>query len=342
MSQNIFSSINPSTTSGSQLATLLNNFKDAVVSGMSGTSRPSELTAGGFWVDTSLVGYLLLKIYDGVSDITMVTVNLSSGTASLGGSDSIFEIQKSSDDDISPILSLFKKRIAGTGQVTNGDGLGKIEFDGFNDASTQINVANLEVEMIEPLTNSAKGSALRYSSAASGSGAVVETVTIKNLNLGLTENNPEEKLHLNGKILVETQSADDVAATIKLRKGRAEGAVLSGDGLGSLQSTAYDTTAAGFVVSEIKTSATENHSPTNKGSKIVISTTDVGAATPSEVLVLKDFAQFKKVLALAEMQIGPGDANVDGNFRFVIVGGKLQLQSRTSGVWNMCQEWEQL
>ena len=56
MSSSIWGTIVPSTTSGNQLAVYLNDFKAAVVSGFSGTSRPAQLEAGGYWIDTTLEG----------------------------------------------------------------------------------------------------------------------------------------------------------------------------------------------------------------------------------------------------------------------------------------------
>ena len=77
MSQAIWDSIVPTITSGNQLATLLNNFKDAVVSGLSGATRPSQLQAGGTWVDTSAdaSGIWKFRLYDGSQDVEVFTIN---------------------------------------------------------------------------------------------------------------------------------------------------------------------------------------------------------------------------------------------------------------------------
>ena len=81
MSQNIFSNINPSATSGNDLATILNDFKDAVASGFSGTARPANLQAGGYWVDTTLAPTpdFLWKymMWTGTTDILVFTLNIN-------------------------------------------------------------------------------------------------------------------------------------------------------------------------------------------------------------------------------------------------------------------------
>lgn len=77
MAQNIFTNINPATTSGPDVATLLNNFKAAVLSGLSGTARPTELASGGCWIDTSTFGKLILRMFDGTHDVPVITVDMA-------------------------------------------------------------------------------------------------------------------------------------------------------------------------------------------------------------------------------------------------------------------------
>lgn len=85
MSQGIFNDIVPSTTNGIALASILNNFKSSVASTHSGTSRPTNIQAGGLWVDTTDAGddILYLKMYDGTQDITLFTLNIGSGGGSV-------------------------------------------------------------------------------------------------------------------------------------------------------------------------------------------------------------------------------------------------------------------
>lgn len=123
MSQAIFSDIIASITSGNQLADILNDFKDAIMSGYSGVSRPSELQAGGAWVDTTLDGSGIwsYKLYDGTQDITIFTVNKNTGLVSIASADTLFSIIKTSADSVGPQLKLLKTRIASLGQVQTGD-----------------------------------------------------------------------------------------------------------------------------------------------------------------------------------------------------------------------------
>jgi len=76
-SQYDFGTINPSTTSGSDLATLLGTWRNALNSCHSGSSRPSYATAGTVWCDTTSSSLWLVKVYDGSSDVVIGSVNTS-------------------------------------------------------------------------------------------------------------------------------------------------------------------------------------------------------------------------------------------------------------------------
>lgn len=74
MSQYDFGTINPATTSGTALATLIGAVRDAVNSAHSGSSRPAYAVAGTIWLDTTSTPYYL-KMYDGTDDITICSIN---------------------------------------------------------------------------------------------------------------------------------------------------------------------------------------------------------------------------------------------------------------------------
>lgn len=76
MSQYDFGTINPSTTSGTALAALMESWRDAVHSGHAGAARPSYVQAGMLWVDTAANPWLL-KLYDGAADVLVAQVNAS-------------------------------------------------------------------------------------------------------------------------------------------------------------------------------------------------------------------------------------------------------------------------
>ena len=89
MAQTLFADVNPATTSGPQVATYLNNIKSAMLSGLSGSARPAELSQGGMWVDTTTSGQLTLKLWDGQNDIAIATVNTQTNKLVIAELDSL-------------------------------------------------------------------------------------------------------------------------------------------------------------------------------------------------------------------------------------------------------------
>lgn len=86
----IFNDINPASTSGTALAGILNSFKDSVASGFIGATRPTNLQAGGNWIDNSTVGtddLIKYKYFDGTDDILIFTVNVDTNAVSVAGVD---------------------------------------------------------------------------------------------------------------------------------------------------------------------------------------------------------------------------------------------------------------
>lgn len=75
MTQYDFGNINPSTTSGAQLATLLGDFRNALNTRHSGAARPSYAQANTFWVKIVSGTVWELYWYDGAQDILLTTLN---------------------------------------------------------------------------------------------------------------------------------------------------------------------------------------------------------------------------------------------------------------------------
>jgi len=168
MSQDIFSNINPDTTSGTDLSVSLNAFKDAVASGFSGTARPANLQKGGYWVDTSLEsGQNLFRyyFYNGTSDTLIFTINKVTGRILFPTIDGGQVVKKVSADALPAILNLFKAR-AETGapaQVLSGDVISQITSSSTDDTGAVITeVATIEAVATENHTGAAQGTILNF------------------------------------------------------------------------------------------------------------------------------------------------------------------------------------
>ena len=183
MPGSIFSTINPSTTSGTQLATLLNDFRDIVVSGFQRSpTRPAGLLAGGYWIDTSFEAspdfYWTFKIFDGTNDIDVFRINLDTSNVSITGSENLFTLQRISDDNVGAIYRLKKARIAGGGALLSGDGVGRIEWQSKDDAANEPIVSLIRAVATENHTATGHGTALVFETVDNGSTTRVEAFRV--------------------------------------------------------------------------------------------------------------------------------------------------------------------
>ena len=174
MSQDIFSSIDPA-ISGTDLASTLNDFKAAMVSGLSGTTRPTELAPGGYWVDTTNDPTTWsFKLWTGSDDVEVFKIDLSTGGAAVSLAVDNFTVRKISDDSVGAIMELVKRRIASGGQVNSGDVVGEIRMVGRTDAAANPVVAKIVFTAGENQTATAFGGTLSFYSTPAGTATLVE------------------------------------------------------------------------------------------------------------------------------------------------------------------------
>lgn len=82
MSQFDYGTIDPTTKSGTQLATDLNNYRNAMHSFHLGSAEPTYKRSGIAWLDNSTNPIWTLKIYDGSAWINLFDLNTTSDSAS--------------------------------------------------------------------------------------------------------------------------------------------------------------------------------------------------------------------------------------------------------------------
>ncbi len=212
MSQDIFTSIDPA-ISGTDLATALNSFKNAIVSGLSGTTRPTELTPGGSWVDTTNdPTSWSFRIWTGTTDVEIFTINLTTGVAAVALAVDSFIVKKISADTVGAIMELVKRRIASNGQVLDGDVVGEIRMTGRTNTSTNPVVAKIIWTSTDNMTTTTYGGTLSFYSTADGTASLVEHMRFI---AGVVETVLPHKL--NSQVLVSQDIA--TAATIAQLSG---------------------------------------------------------------------------------------------------------------------------
>lgn len=182
MSQDIFADIDPDNTDGGQLAVLLGQFRDAVISGFSGDTRPPELLAGGYWIDTSLQdppdNKWLVKLWTGVIDITLFDITTNSGVVTIPGTSNSFNILRTSEDTTGPALTFEKRRTAGTGQVKAGDSIGTFTFSGRDNGGIARLGARIDVVALEDFTGTVYGSKISIKTVDSTTNVLSEKIVL--------------------------------------------------------------------------------------------------------------------------------------------------------------------
>jgi hypothetical protein len=301
MSSNIFDTIVPTTTSGNQLAAILNNFKDAIVSGFSGTTRPSQLQAGGYWIDTTDPTLWAYKMYTGVQDITIFTLNLNTGSSSISSADSSFEISRISADSLGPVLNLLKERIADNGQTKDGDTLGEIQFFGTRDTGTNVLTARIRALASDNTTATGQGTYLIFEGSVDEESSISEFMRLIDGKMGLGITSPEKTLHLAGSMKLEEDSDSVNGADIELKKKRIsnQGQVLSGDSISKIEFNSHDNSDNNVPGVLVEVKATENHTTSGHGTSISIKNKKVGETTFTEQIFIGDKVEIKTDLEIS-------------------------------------------
>lgn len=292
MSQQVFPDINPTTTSGIQLATLLNQFKAALMSGLKGGSRPSELLAGGMWLDDSQAGspnfLWRLKLYDGTTDRTLLTLNLATGNVILSGSEDEFSIQKISDDAVGALLKLSKQRDGGDA-VEADDVIGEFQFYGRDSDGNSPLVALMKVVSGQNMTETESSAYFDIEGTTHNTASRSVFARIRNAMMAIGAGfNPENTVHARGTTGIKSERlADDASgAQVIVRKRRISGtgATQSGDVIGTYQANSTDDTTTEATTAEMRAEAVENHTSTALGTKWVFRVIAATANSLSSVM----------------------------------------------------------
>lgn len=160
------------------LAALLTDFKDALMTGNSGTSRPAQLQAGGMWIDTTLQAapnyQFIYKVWTGVVDIEVFRINVSSNFGGSLVSEDLFEVEAISADAVGAIQQLIKQRLLSNGQVLSGDTVGEIRMIGRTNGSTDPVVGYIKWVATDNQASGAYGGTLSFYSTPDASSTIVE------------------------------------------------------------------------------------------------------------------------------------------------------------------------
>ena len=137
MTQEVFDDIDPNVTSGTDLATLLNEFKASWLTNNSGNAAPAYASIGTTWLDNSVADKLTEKIYDGSQWIVNYTLDTAAHTISYGGNNATASISINRTDALADMIEMYRE----TGTQTDGG----LIFSQKNDASTKKTMAKFKM-----------------------------------------------------------------------------------------------------------------------------------------------------------------------------------------------------
>lgn len=294
MSQEIFNSIDPAIVGGTDLAGILDDFKNALMSGCSGTTRPTEIDVGGCWVDSTLIGSNILqfKMFDGTDDTLIFSVNTDTNSVAITGASDSFEIAKISDDTVSPILSFLKKRVALSGRVLSGDVIGQLEFKAAVTGGATQSVARIKWVASQDQTGTANGGYFVIEGTLQNQGSTSEFARFLEGRLGIGTTAPTAAIHAISTtgFRNERVSADAPGPKTVFRKKRIAslGKLLSGDELGVQDFNSTDDAGDEFTGVRLTVSADEDPTPTVRGAKILLQAIKKGTNTLVDLFMISE------------------------------------------------------
>lgn len=317
MSQNIFDEIIATSTSGTELATILNEFKDAVASGFSGdTSRPANLQQYGYWIKYNDPddGLLAFNLYDGTQDIELFQINKTTANVILSSSEDTFNIIKNSDDAIGPDINMKKGRITGN-QTLDADVLGNIKWTGRDGSSVEYTQAKITTTALEDVTSGAHGANIAFYVTTEGTSSLVKAVTISDeKKLGIGVDDPtmmvetfDTSANAGYKATIAQDSTTGPSMTLHKKRVTTNGQVLTGDTIGNFKLQSTDNAGAEIPAGNIKAVAAENHLATQGGTNIIIERVKLGETALSTAVTVDDDG-----VTIAEDLTVTGDLTVSG------------------------------
>lgn len=160
------------------LAGILTDFKDALMSGMAGLSRPTQLQAGGMWIDTTFqtppTYYWAFKLWTGTVDVEIFRINMNSNYGGALTSEALFEVSQISADTQGAILEIIKNRFVDNGQVDSGDTVAEVQMIGRTNTSTNPTVGYIKWVATDDMGAAASGGTLSFFSTPDASSTISE------------------------------------------------------------------------------------------------------------------------------------------------------------------------
>ena len=186
MAQNDFGTINPNTKSGTDLASDLNDFRDAQNTNHNGSTQPSYVQTWMTWLDSTAANGVM-KIYDGTDDVPVYVVDATNNVARVAlDNDEDTYIVSSTDDTMTFVSSASTRMTLNASLLTMAV---DIDMNGqnvrFDDATGIRDANNNEVMVFQTVTSAVNY--FDFSPSATGSDLILAAAgDDTNIDLAIT------------------------------------------------------------------------------------------------------------------------------------------------------------
>jgi len=284
MAQNDFGTINPNTKSGTDLASDLNDFRDAQNTMHSGSTQPSYVQTWMIWAD-STASNAIYKIYDGTDDIPLAVADATNNVARVALDNDRDTYIVSATDDQMDFYSSASMRMSLTASALTMSV--PIDFNGqsaqFDDA-TGINDANGNELVLFQTTTSAVNQIDITNAATGGVPRVDATGDDTNINFGIGAKG-SGVVELFSGAAADSYSLGNLnsATTLKIANGNIQHATMTG----SFTLTAPNDTESGYIELEFTIDGTGGYTLTLSGFNEVSGAVDTTAGTVNVLRIAK-------------------------------------------------------
>lgn len=284
MAQNDFGTINPNTKSGTDLASDLNDFRDAQNTNHNGSTQPSYVQTWMTWLDSTAANGVM-KIYDGTDDVPVYVVDATNNVARVALDNDEDTYIVSSTDDQMDFYSSGSARMSLTATfLTMSVPLDMNGQDLRFDDATGIDDANGNELLVFQTTTSAVNQFDITNAATGGVPRIDATGGDTNINLGLGAKGT-------GVVELFSGAATDSynlgnlnsATTLKIANGNIQHATMTG----SFTLTAPDDTEQGYIDLEFTIDGTGGYTLTLSGFNEISGTVDTTANTVNILTIRK-------------------------------------------------------
>lgn len=236
MTQQVFSDIDPNVTSGTELATFLNDFKASLLTQHSGATAPTYAVVGTQWFDSAVAGTLTMKYYDGAQWISQFVIDTVAHKISLGGNNPTASVTVSRTDTAADMIEMYRNTII----ASNGG----LIYSQNNDNSTKKTFGNIKI-VADSVVDGAEDASLLFEAMIAGTLSSMMSVSKSSLFFESLKGTGDRVLSVNS--LGQVTTVQGSSSYNIFTDGEAKSAVIGNYVVGAPLTLAISTTAAELI-----------------------------------------------------------------------------------------------